>query len=303
MGAVAGPGHRRAAMRPGDFIKSIRHPCFAEAMHSRVGRIHLPVARRCNIHCRYCERRVGEFYHSVRPGIAYRIIEPAGVPGYIESALKRCPGIEVVAVAGPGEPLYNPRTFSSLLIAARRFPGMKLCVCTNGLLLPDKIGELERLGVEYLTVTINASTPETAARVYSWVRYGGRLLRGIAGARVLVKNQFEGLGMAAAAGMEVKVNSVLVPGVNDSELPMIAGKAASLGAHIMNIMPLIPSGEFCSRTAPSCGELRNARKRCEGYLPQFRLCKQCRADACGIPGDAAVSSDRDNGKRGERYVV
>jgi nitrogen fixation protein NifB len=275
----------RPATKVADFVATIRHPCFSEAMHSRVGRIHLPVARRCNIHCRYCERRVGEFYHSSRPGIAYRLIGPAEVKSYIENALKVCPGIEVVAVAGPGEPLFNPETFESLRIARKRFPKMKLCVCTNGLLLPDRLGALERLGVRYLTVTINAATPETAARVYAWVRYKGRLQRGVSGAKLLVNNQFEGLGMAAAAGMDVKVNSVLVPGINDNELPMIAERAAALGAGVMNIMPLIPSGEFSGRKAPGCGRLRAARKRCEGKIPQFRLCKQCRADACGVPGE------------------
>ena len=52
-------------------------------MHSKVGRIHLPVAPRCNIRCRYCERKVGESYHSLRPGVAYRTIGPSGVVDYV----------------------------------------------------------------------------------------------------------------------------------------------------------------------------------------------------------------------------
>jgi nitrogen fixation protein NifB len=288
-------------MRVDDFIQSIRHPCFSEAMHSRVGRIHLPVARRCNIRCRYCERRVGEFYHSSRPGIAYRVIAPAEVRGYIENALKECPGIEVVAVAGPGEPLFNPETFKALSIARKRFPKMRLCVCTNGLLLPDNVGKLTRLGVRYITVTINAATPETGARIYAWARYRGKLHRGVAGARLLLEKQFRGLGMAAAAGMDVKVNSVLVPGINENELPMIAERAAALGAGVMNIMPLIPSGDFGGRRAPGCKQLRAARKRCERTIPQFRLCKQCRADACGVPGDSDMKLTVKRGKGGKRH--
>jgi len=101
---------------------------------------------------------------------------------------------------------------------------------------------------------------------------------------VLVQNQFRGLEMAAAAGMVVKVNSVLVPGLNAGELPLIAERAASLGARIMNVMPLIPAGELANHRAPDCGELRAVRAACEAALPQFRLCKQCRADACGVPG-------------------
>lgn len=268
-----------------DFASRIRHPCFSEAMHSKVGRIHLPVAPRCNIRCRYCERKVGEFYHSLRPGVAYRTIRPSGVEGYIRAALDECPSVEVVAVAGPGEPLFNRGTFEALRIAGRAFPEMKLCVCTNGLLLPDKVGALVGLGVGFLTVTINAATPGTAAQIYSWANYRGRLLRGERGARLLVKNQFAGLEKAASAGIEVKVNSVLVPGINGRELPLIAERARALGAGMMNVMPLIPSGEFIGRKAPSCARLNRAREACEKAMPVFRLCKQCRADSCGIPGE------------------
>jgi nitrogen fixation protein NifB len=275
-------------MNGADFASRIRHPCFAEAMHSKVGRIHLPVAPKCNIRCLYCERRVGEFYHSLRPGVAYRIIRPAQVSEYIAGALAECPGIEVVAVAGPGEPLFNRETFEALAIAKRMFPKMQLCVCTNGLLLPENVGRLRALGLDFLTVTINAATANTASRIYSWVHYRGRRLRGERGARLLVDHQFRGLERAAGAGLRVKVNSVLVPGINDAELPLVAERASALGAEIMNVMPLIPSGKFFSRAAPTCKQLNSVRERCESRLPVFRLCKQCRADSCGIPGSGAA---------------
>jgi len=268
-----------------DFASRIRHPCFSEAMHSKVGRIHLPVAPRCNIRCRYCERKVGEFYHSLRPGVAYRTIKPSGVEDYIRAVLRECPSVEVVAVAGPGEPLFNRETFEALRIAGRAFPEMRLCVCTNGLLLPDKVGGLVRLGVGFLTVTINAATPETAEQMYSWARYRGRLLRGKRAAALLLRNQFAGLEKAVSAGIEVKVNSVLVPGINDAEMPLIAERARALGAGMMNVMPLIPSGEFIGRRAPSCAGLNRARRAVEKTLPVFRLCRQCRSDSCGIPGE------------------
>jgi len=253
-------------------------------MHSKVGRIHLPVARVCNIHCMYCERRIGEFYHSMRPGVAARVIAPGDVTEYIRKALSECPSIEVIAVAGPGEPLANPATFRALAIAHRNFPGMKLCVCTNGLLLPDKVRELRKLGVRFLTVTINAVDPKTGAMIYSFARYRGRIYRGEKAAKLLAKKQFAGVALAIRSGMDVKINSVYIPGINDEDLPAIADAAASLGVRIMNVMPLIPSGRLAGRKGPTCAQLRKMRKRCERYIPQFRLCKQCRADACGIPG-------------------
>ena len=74
-------------------------------------------------------------------------------------------------------------------------------------------------------------------REYTRVR-GGRA------AALLLRNQFAGLEKAVSAGIEVKVNSVLVPGINDRELTLIAERARALGAGVMNVMPLIPSGEF-----------------------------------------------------------
>jgi nitrogen fixation protein NifB len=265
-------------------ISRIRHPCFVEAMHSKVGRIHLPVAPKCNIHCNYCERRIGECFHAFRPGIAERVISPSQVVKYVSDALDEFPGCEVVGVAGPGEPLYNDATFESLRLVRDAFPGMKLCVCTNGLLLPENVDELKEIGVEFLTVTINADGPEVASRIYTHVRYKGRTLRGTEGMRLLVENQFMGLELAIKAGMEVKVNCVYIPGINDGSIPKIAGRVASMGARVMNVMPLIPCGKFSTREPPTCDELRAMRTACERYMPQFRLCKQCRADSCGIPG-------------------
>jgi nitrogen fixation protein NifB len=265
-------------------------------MHAKVGRIHLPVAPKCNIRCRFCDRKVGEAFHAFRPGIAERVISPHQVFEYVNDALDEFPGCEVIGVAGPGEPLYNEATFESLRLVRDAFPGMKLCVCTNGLLLPDRIDELKEIGVEFLTVTINAEGPKVASRIYSHVRYRGRTLRGVEGAKLLVENQFKGLELAIEAGMEVKVNSVYVPGINDASIPLIAKRTAALGAHIMNVMPLIPCGAFSQREPPTCDELRAMRDACERHIPQFRLCKQCRADSCGIPGKLERYAEANKGE-------
>ena len=33
------------------------HPCFNKKSHRRFGRVHLPVAPRCNIQCKFCNRQ------------------------------------------------------------------------------------------------------------------------------------------------------------------------------------------------------------------------------------------------------
>ena len=42
--------------------------------------------------------------------------------------------------------------------------------------------------------------------------------------------------------------------------------------------------------APGCFQLNEAREAAEKYLPVFRHCQHCRADACGIPGKGDLSS-------------
>jgi len=87
----------------------------------------------------------------------------------------------------------------------------------------------------------------------------------------------------------VKVNTVLIPGVNSgpgsTEIHHVAQAAAQAGTYIQNIVPLIPLGAFAGLRAPTCDELRWARYAAGRYLPQFRRCQQCRADAVGVPAE------------------
>ena len=50
------------------------HPCFDELAHERVGRVHLPVAPRCNIGCLFCERRICAHLEMQHPGWARRLL-------------------------------------------------------------------------------------------------------------------------------------------------------------------------------------------------------------------------------------
>ncbi len=259
------------------------HPCFSHQAHGRYGRIHLPVAPRCNIQCAYCDRRYDCASES-RPGVTSAVITPEEAVKRTEEALKREPRIRVAGIAGPGEPLYNPETFETLRLLGRRFPGLTLCISTNGLLLPEKAAVLKELGVATLTVTVNAVTEKTASGLYTRVESGcsGEALR--EGIARLLRAQQRGLAEAVRAGLCVKVNTVLVPGINEAEVDKIAVMAAKAGAAVMNIMPLIPCGRLIGHPSPAPEATARARQRAGAFIPQFTQCRQCRADACGIPG-------------------
>jgi nitrogen fixation protein NifB len=268
-----------------DFIELAQsHPCYDVQAHNRIGRIHLPVAQKCNIACKYCDRRISPYYHTSRPGLAYALLKPEDAVAAVEKAMEKNPSIEVVGISGPGEPLFNKETFDTLRLVSQNFPFLKLCVCTNGLLLPEKAKLLKLLGVKSLTITINAVDPEIASKIYSFSMVDGDKLEGIQGAEILVAKQLKGLEKAAELGFLIKVNTVLIPDINVNHVKDIAYEVERRGAYILNIMPLIPMGELSNLKAPTCDELRAARETCESLIPIFRACKQCRADACGIPG-------------------
>jgi MoaA/NifB/PqqE/SkfB family radical SAM enzyme len=66
---------------------------------------------------------------------------------------------------------------------------------------------------------------------------------------------------------------------------MVAKTASEKGAKIINVMPLIPGGRFGRIKAPDATEMGRLYRKCGKYLDVFTACKQCRADAAGIPGN------------------
>jgi len=189
----------------------------------------------------------------------------------------------VIGVAGPGDPLANPETFETLAAVHREYPRVLKCLSTNGLLLADMLPDILDTGLSAITVTVNAPDERVGEHVYSSVRYRGVTYRSRDAARILIENQLRGIANAIAAGLAVKVNTVLVPGVNDRHLARLAHRLRALGVRLMNIMPLLPAGQMRGLRAPTCEELQQARLDCETVIPQFRECEQCRADEIHLP--------------------
>jgi nitrogen fixation protein NifB len=265
-----------------------RHPCFSGEANFNYGRIHLPVSPVCNIRCRFCKRAFNKTED--RPGVAAELLRPADAPDLVEKALRICPQITVAGIAGPGDTLASEHALETFRLIHRKYPDLINCLSTNGLLLERRAAELWGLGVGTVTVTVNAVDPLILERICAGILLDGRSYEGAEAASLLIEAQKRGIRKAADLGMLVKINTVLIPGVNDTHIGKIAGTAANLGAGICNIIPLIPQFEFAGFPAPDCIELARAREAAERYLPVFRHCQHCRADAAGIPGRADLSS-------------
>ncbi len=268
-------------------MKIENHPCFNDASGHTFGRIHLPIAPKCNIQCNYCNRKF-DCMNENRPGVTSKILSPKQAMHYLDQAMTLSPNIAVVGIAGPGDPFANPdESMETLRLVRAKYPEMLLCVATNGLDLPPCIDELAALQVSHVTLTINAIDPEIGAGIYSWARYNKKMYRGIDAAMLLIANQLESLKKLKEAGVTAKVNSIIIPGINDSHVIEVARKAAELGADILNCMPYYSTTEtyFENIPEPSAEMVAEIQKATGVYLPQMMHCSRCRADAVGIIGE------------------
>jgi len=262
------------------------HPCYNEKACSQFARMHLPVAPACNVQCNYCNRKY-DCTNESRPGVTSEILTPEQAVEKIRYVRGKIPYLSVLGIAGPGDPLANENTFETLERVGKEFPDMTLCLSTNGLNLPKNVERLKALNVKFITVTINAIDPEIAAKMYSFVVWEGKVLRGVEAGKRIIENQLEGVRLAAEAGMLVKVNTVMVPEVNADHIPAVAKKVKELGAYIVNIIPMIPvpGTNFANLRAPTPRERKELQDLCEPKIKQMRHCRQCRADAIGLLGE------------------
>ena len=270
-----------------------QHPCFSRGAHGRFGRIHLPVAVRCNIVCGFCDRRYACVNES-RPGVTAQILSPEEACELALRAAARMPELSVAGIAGPGDPLANPtETFETLRLIRKALPRLLLCLSSNGLALPDAAGEIAALGVEHMTVTVNAVDPAIGARLYRNVQRIGGQLSGEEGADLLLGQQERGIRRLKALGLTIKVNTVVVPGINDFHVAAIAERVADWGASLMNCIPLIPVPGTPLGACPDPGHelMAHVRTQAEAFLPQMRHCARCRADALGLLGESGVIGD------------
>lgn len=271
---------------PGATEGARRHPCFHAEARGRYGRVHLPVAPACNLQCRYC-RRDFDCANECRPGVASRVLRPEEAVAVLEAAVAAQPSIAVAGIAGPGDAFADPpRTIDTLSRIRRARPDLELCVSTNGLAVAEHVGDLRALGVGFVTLTVNAVHPAVGALVYEEVRFEGRTLRGEEGAALLVGRQLEAIARLAAAGIAVKVNTVVIPGVNDHHVAEVARRLAGLGVSRMNAIPLIPvtGTAFAAVRPPSRADLARVRSGAARHVPQMLHCARCRSDASGRLG-------------------
>lgn len=266
--------------------RTAEHPCFAAHCTGRNARIHLAVAPKCNIQCNYCLRKM-DCVNETRPGVTSKVLTSDQAIARYREAAERLDNLTVAGIAGPGDALANWEETRDTYAGIRELdPTVTFCLSTNGLQLPRYVDELAALSVSHLTVTLNAVDPAIGAQMYRFAEWEGERLTGLAAAERLLANQLAGIRRAVELGICVKINTVLVSGINVEHAVEVARVAAGLGVSYQNITCMIPVPGSVFQDLPVVDEATHARvrKECSAYLQQIYHCRQCRADAVGKLG-------------------
>ena len=183
--------------------------------------LRLSVTDRCNYRCRYCMAEDAAFL----PEEALLSLEE--LEGIARAAVA-C-GVEKIRLTG-GEPLMRPG-LPELCRRLRALPGLReLVLTTNGSLLPVYAGALRAAGVDRLNISLDTLEEES----FGWITRTGRVEQALAG-----------LKAAREAGFspdKIKLNAVLLGGVNHRQIPALAALAREEG-YSVRFIELMPIGE------------------------------------------------------------
>jgi cyclic pyranopterin phosphate synthase len=161
----------------------------------KINYLRLSVTDRCNMRCLYCMPAEG--VNQLRHG---DILSYEELLLIAEAAVAN--GIEKIRLTG-GEPLVR-KGILSFLEKLSAIPGLQqLVLTTNALNLAELASELRAAGVQRLNISLDSLRPHTFAAI----------TRGADLGRVLA-----GIEAAEAAGFRVKLNMVVMRGVNDQEI-------------------------------------------------------------------------------------
>jgi cyclic pyranopterin phosphate synthase len=180
-------------------------------------KLRISVTDRCNMRCVYCMPQKGVSWYPRSEILSYE--EITRLTGILAGL-----GIEKIRLTG-GEPLIRPEVEKLVAALSKIDRIKKVGMTTNGLLLGDKAEQLKRAGLQSVNVSLDTLKPGKF-----------KLITGVDG---FVRVQAS-LQAARDAGLEVKINMVVIRGWNDGELEDFVEFAMAEGYNVrfIEFMPL-----------------------------------------------------------------
>lgn len=189
--------------------------------HGRaIAYLRLAVTDRCNLRCFYCMPPEGIPF--VRHDEILSFEEMARLVRIGVSL-----GITKLRFTG-GEP-FARRDFLKLLEMARSVSGLaELHITSNGVAVREFVPQLKKIGISGINISLDTLRPDTFVRISR----RDELARVLASIEALL-----------AAGIQVKINSVVLPGINDDEIAELAEFVASRPVTVRFIEQMPFNGE------------------------------------------------------------
>lgn len=189
--------------------------------------LRVAVTDRCNLRCRYC-----------MPAEGVKQVPHADILT-LEETLRLCSlfsemGVRKIRVTG-GEPLVR-KGVVPLLGALGRLPARpEVLLTTNGLVLEEHLAELKAGGIRRINLSLDSLNEKT------WTEITRR--QGFAKVRSAVDRVLE-------MGLGLKLNVVVLPGINDEELPDFVEltRRAPLAVRFIEPMPFDGAGKALEDT-------------------------------------------------------
>ncbi len=182
--------------------------------------LRLSLTDRCNLGCVYCMPPSGEIEHALRPELLSFEEAVRLTSVFVRSGVRR------VRFTG-GEPLVRKDVVRLVEMVRRQTAVDELVMTTNAVRLAELARPLAHAGLDGVNVSIDSLD---AGRFFEITR-GGELLSVLAGIRAAID-----------AGLEVKINAVLLGGVNEDEAGRLVDWAWELGV-TPRFIELMPIGE------------------------------------------------------------
>lgn len=172
--------------------------------------LRISVTDRCNLRCRYC-----------MPEESYKWLDKSSILSFEEISQLvdsfTAAGVDRVRITG-GEPLLRSELPTLVAMLAEKPALREIAMTTNAVLLPEHAGALRDAGLQRVTISLDTLDPTTF-----------RLLSN----RDDFDRTMAGLAAAKAAGFErIKLDTVVIAGVNDGELPALLEFARAEGVEI-----------------------------------------------------------------------
>ncbi len=197
--------------------------------------LRLSITERCNLRCIYC-RESNDCFTTENE------LTAAEISRIVAQMIAL--GVNKVRVTG-GEPLVRKDLEDIISDIARHDEIKDLCMTTNAQGLENRVMNLRRAGLQRLNISLDSLCKER----YSKMTRGGHLSDVLAGVEASI-----------ACGMKcVKINTVLVRGINDSEIDdfIRLAKDYPLDVRFIELMPIGRLGEDAGRRITSGEVLEN----------------------------------------------